>query len=294
MNDLAAPSTAALIVAVSIALGGLLAAAIGQGAATIGGLPVPWGAVAVAFVIQWLAFVPAYRARTEHYYDLTGSLTYLTVIWASAAAAGSWDARSLLLVGAVSVWAARLGTFLFTRVRKRGHDGRFDHIKVSAPRFLVAWTLQGLWVFVTASAAIAVISVPSAPPLGWLDIVGIGVWAVGFGIEVIADRQKSRFRAADPSGFVDTGLWAWSRHPNYFGEILLWTGIAIVASPTLEGWRWAALISPVFVYVLLTQVSGIPPLTERAERRWGADPAFRAYVARTPTLVPRPPQRAAT
>lgn len=291
MTEPATPSAAALIAVASVTFGALLAAAIGDGAGTIGGVPIPWIAVMIAFVIQWLAFVPAYRARTEHFYDLVGSLTYLTVVWSCAVAAGVWDTRTMLLVVAISIWAARLGAFLFARVRARGHDGRFDHIKVSGPRFFVAWTLQGLWVFVTASAAIAAIASGESPPLGWLDAIGFLMWAVGFGVEVVADAQKSGFRRAHPGEFVDTGLWAWSRHPNYFGEILLWIGITIIASSTFEGWRWMALVSPAFVYVLLTRVSGIPPLAERAEQRWGKDPSFRAYLARTPRLVPRPPQR---
>ena len=114
----------------------------------------------------------------------------------------------------------------------------------------------------------------------------------GFSIEIVADRQKSAFRAdpANAGRFISSGLWAWSRHPNYFGEIVLWFGIAILAWPALAGWQLATLVSPLFVYVLLTKGSGIPPLETRAEERWGDDPAYRAYVERTPVLWPRPPR----
>ena len=114
---------------------------------------------------------------------------------------------------------------------------------------------------------------------------------VGFTFEVIADRQKSRFKQAHPDRFIDTGLWAWSRHPNYFGEILLWFGIATIAATTLQGWQWVTLVSPLFVTLLLTKVSGIPMLEKRADERWGTREDYQAYKSSTPVLFPRPPTR---
>jgi steroid 5-alpha reductase family enzyme len=229
-------------------------------------------------------------AQTEHFYDLTGSLTYLTLVISTLLLAGSLDARSLVLTLLVSVWALRLGSFLFLRIRRQGADRRFDAIKPSFTRFLMAWTLQGLWVFLTLSAAIAAMTTTAPTRLGFAGYVGIALWAVGFAIEVVSDRQKRLFRQnpANAGRFISTGLWAWSRHPNYFGEILLWLGIALIALPALSGWRYVTLISPLFVYLLLTRISGIPPLESRAEERWGDDPEFRDYKERTPLLFPRP------
>ena len=115
------------------------------------------------------------------------------------------------------------------------------------------------------------------------------IWLTGFTIEVMADRQKSRFRA-DPANrgrFISTGLWSRSRHPNYFGEITLWVGILLIAAPTLRGWQWVAVLSPLFVTVLLTRVSGIPLLEKKADTKWGDDPAYQEYKASTPVLIPR-------
>ena len=156
----------------------------------------------------------------------------------------------------------------------------------------MTWTLQGLWVLLTLAAALAVITGVERQPIGWIAISGIVVWAAGFSIEVAADRQKSAFKRdpANDGRFITSGLWAWSRHPNYFGEIVLWTGIAIIALPVLSGWRWATLISPVFVTLLLTRVSGIPMLEARADERWGEEEEYREYKANTPVLVPRPPR----
>jgi steroid 5-alpha reductase family enzyme len=255
------------------------------------GLPVFALCGSLAFAINWIAFVPAYASQTERYYDLMGSLTYLTVIATALGLAETDDARAWLLGGLVSLWAIRLGTFLFRRIEQDGADRRFDRIKPNAPHFLMAWTLQALWVFLTVSCALAAITTEPRRPLGAFALVGSLLWLVGFTIEVTADRQKRAFRAQPDNRdrFITTGIWAWSRHPNYFGEILLWLGIAIIALPTLEGARWVTLISPIFVYVLLTRISGVPMLEARARRRWGDDPAYREYATRTPSLVPRPP-----
>ena len=287
MNNQVAESLAAI--AGALLLAGAIAWAASQNGVRVGGIPLFALAAAFAFVVQWVVFVPSYMAQTEHYYDLTGSLTYLTLVIATLLLAGSFDARSVLLTLLVSVWALRLGSFLFLRIKRQGVDQRFDTIKPSFTRFFMAWTLQGLWIFLTLSATLAAMTTTAPTPLGVAGFIGVAVWAVGFAIEVIGDRQKRLFRQdpANAGRFITTGLWAWSRHPNYFGEIVLWLGIALIALPALAGWQYVTLISPLFVYLLLTRISGIPPLESRAEERWGNDPEYRDYKARTPVLFPR-------
>ncbi|MGD2021031.1 MAG: DUF1295 domain-containing protein [Thiohalocapsa sp.] len=277
---------AALLAASSVAWAG------SQGGLAVGGVPLFALAAVVAFVIQWFVFVPSYQAQTEKWYDITGSATYVTVVIGALLLAGRFDARSLLLTGLVCIWAARLGTFLFRRIQKAGADTRFDDIKPSFVRFLMAWTLQGLWVFLTLGAALAAMTAASVPSFGLVGWLGLAIWVLGFGIEAVADAQKQAFRN-DPTNkgrFIRSGLWAWSRHPNYFGEIMLWTGVALIALPALSGWQFVTLISPLFVYFLLTRVSGIPMLESRADERWGDEPEYQAYKARTPVLFPKPPQ----
>ncbi len=276
----------------SVAIGALVALAGSDGSSTVGSVSLFALCGLLAYVINWAVFVPSNLAKTEHYFDLTGSATYLTVVAVAILFADDLDTRAIIVGVMVAIWALRLGTFLFRRVRRAGKDGRFDRIKTDPLRFFMTWTLQGLWVLLTMACALAIITGLERQPIEFLGIVGIVVWVAGFAIEVVADRQKSAFKndPANDGRFINSGLWAWSRHPNYFGEIVLWTGIAIMALPVLSGWRWVTLISPLFVILLLTRVSGIPMLEARAEKKWGDEEEFRRYTDNTPVLIPRRPR----
>lgn len=296
MNDDSRPPVARSLLGIGVALtiAALVTLAASTGSASLstaaGSFPAFAIAAAVAFGIQWIAFVPAFIGQSERYYDLIGSLTYLSV--AAFAYSVNGDPRSGLLTGLIGIWAVRLGSFLFLRIRDAGSDQRFDRIKPFFFRFLMTWTLQGLWVLITAGAALAAMTSAEVVPIGPVAVLGLAVWIAGFTIEVIADRQKRAFRR-DPENrhqFIHHGLWAWSRHPNYFGEITLWLGIALIALPALSGWQHVTLISPLFVYVLLTRVSGVPLLARLGKKRWGHDPVYQEYLAKTPTLFPRPPR----
>lgn len=292
MNKEDTQSYAGALIAVVVAAG-LALAGSQSSAAGFRGIPLFAVCVAIAFLIQWVAYVPSLLARTEKYYDLTGSLTYAVVVLTALITTARYDIQSLVLAGLVLIWAFRLGLYLFRRVRRAGEDSRFREIKRSASRFLLAWTLQGLWVSFTAAAALAAITAERPGELGALGIVGLGVWALGFGLESVADLQKSRF-AADPANrgrFISTGLWSLSRHPNYFGEIVIWIGIALIALPSLKGWGLLTLISPVFVAVLLTRISGVPLLERSADEKWGGRDDYEAYKRSTPVLIPKLPFR---
>ena len=288
----AATRRSALGIAVGVVMGVLVAFAGSDGSTTVGAITVFGLCAVLAYLINWLIFVPSAMAQTERYFDLTGSITYLTVTIVALALSDGIDARAAIAGAMVAIWAIRLGTFLFRRVRRDGRDGRFDEIKIDPLRFFMTWTLQGLWVLLTIACALAIMTSLEQRPLGWVAFIGIGLWIVGFAVEVVADRQKSVFKRNDANrgAFIASGLWAWSRHPNYFGEIVLWIGMAVLALPILSGWRWVVLISPVFVVLLLTRVSGIPMLEARAKERWGDDPAFVAYTENTSVLIPRPPR----
>lgn len=277
-----------IILLIVLALAALIAWAGSQNGAEINGWPLFAVLVVAIFLVQVLAFIPAWLKQTEHYYDLTGSVTYILAAILAVALSGHTDLTALLLMGMVVVWAGRLGPFLFRRVRKSGGDDRFDEIKPNFMRFLNVWVIQGLWIAVTGATAFTAITALERPETSVLTFIGIGLWLIGFAVEVVADNQKSKFKA-DPSNqgkFISTGLWSRSRHPNYFGEIVLWIGVAIAAFPALSGWQYATLISPVFVVVLLTRISGVPMLERKAEAKWGGKADYEEYKAKTPTLIP--------
>lgn len=276
------------LISASIVLGALLAFAGSQHGAALGGFPLFALAVLLAFAVQWIAFIPAAIGRTDRYFDATGSLTYIVVTALLLALAPEVGSRGIVLGVMVIVWAFRLGSFLLVRNIRSGGDDRFAEISGDPVRFLSVWSIQGIWVSLTAAAAWIAITSGSGADADGILWVGLAVWALGFTIEVIADLQKSRFKRdpANDGRFIRSGLWSVVRHPNYLGEILLWIGVLVAAAPALRGWQWIALLSPLFVILLLTRVSGIPLLEAKAERKWGDDPEYRAYVARTPRLIP--------
>ena len=246
----------------------------------------------IAFAVQWICFIPSWFLHSERFFDLVGSATYLTVAVVSLLAIPKIDTRSVLLGLMICLWGLRLGTFLFARVQAVGHDARFNLIKHKFAWFLMTWTVQGLWVLITSSAALAAITSSKRSDFGIIGIIGTILWLTGFVIEIVADEQKRKFKL-DPSkqnSFITDGLWSWSQHPNYFGEIVLWIGVSLVALPGLSSWQYFTLISPVFVFILLTRISGLPMLNSAARKRWGDDPEFLAYKKSTPVLIPRPPK----
>ena len=247
-------------------------------------------AVFIAFSIQWIAFIPAYIFQTEKFYDLMGSITYLTVIWFTLMSSSNelalTNIGNIIIVLLISSWAVRLGTFLFLRIKKDGEDKRFRTIKPSASRFFMTWTLQGLWVSLCSMCALTAISSENGIILNLFFYIGVVIFIFGFAIEIIADNQKSKFRSieANKDRFITTGLWAKSRHPNYLGEILLWLGVAIISLSSLSGWQYLTLISPIFTYLLLVYVSGVRMLEERGEKKWGHNEEYIKYKSTTPRL----------
>lgn len=256
---------------------------------SFGGFPLFGIAVVLAFAINWLAFVPAFIRQTEKFYDLIGSFSYISIMILLLVLSPKLDVRSIVAAVLVLIWAGRLGTFLVRRIRKAGKDGRFDELKPHFFRFLNAWNLQVLWISFTSSAAWIIITSSRKVRVDVFFMVGFMIWLIGFILEVTADLQKSRFIAnpANKGKFINIGLWSHSRHPNYFGEITIWTGMAIIALPVFQGWQWVGLISPVFVAILLTRISGIPILEKRADDKWGGQSDYEEYKKNTPVLVPK-------
>jgi len=256
------------------------------------GIPIILLCAIVSFVTHWMIAVPSLITSSEKYFDFTGMvatlLVVLTAMFALLSSGAQVSIRSVFVASFVSVWTLRLGIFLYKRIVKAGEDIRFRDIKKSLPKFLMTWTLSALWVFLTTVNAITLIALNPLEPIGIFFIMGALLWLLGFGFEVIADRQKKYFseQPKNEGRFITQGLWSVSRHPNYFGEIILWAGIAIISLPFLSGWQFVTLVSPVFVFLLLTRISGLPFLEDKAEKKWGEDKDYIEYKKRTPILVP--------
>ena len=283
-----------------------LSAGLGYG---VNGLAVGFWAPLLSHGVQWVACTfHAFPFQTEKLFDLIGSITYVALtlftLLSTVVATQAVHPRQIIASSLVVVWAARLGSFLFLRIRRDTKDGRFDNLKPYFVAFFGTWNIQGTWCFLTGLSVWAVNtrSAANQPPLGWLDGIGIGVWAVGFAIEVVADRQKAAWRLLPTSKgrYIDVGLWRYSRHPNYFGEWTLWVGQFVLcasafypddAQGAFVGAGWLCALSPAFVYFLLNFVSGVPLLEKKSDERWGSEAAYVAYKKETWVFMLLPARR---
>tara|TARA_B100000530_G_scaffold334779_1_gene285306 strand:+ start:2586 stop:3458 length:873 start_codon:yes stop_codon:yes gene_type:complete len=241
------------------------------------------------FAIQIIVFIPSFIFRTEHYYDLTGGITYISTVVMALILKNSYqgiDLISLLLGSMVIIWATRLSSFLFLRVKKSGEDVRFKKIKHSFSWFLMTFMLQGMWVFMCIFPALIVISSFNSE-INNYAIIGSIVWLFGFLFEIIADNQKSNFNKFNKGEFISNGLWSITRHPNYFGEFILWLGITIASLGYIDNYKYVLLLTPIFVYLLLTRVSGVNLLEDIGEKRWGNSKEYQKYKEKTPLFFPK-------
>ena len=242
----------------------------------------------LSVIIQVIFFIPSFILKTEKLYDLIGSTTYIIVITIAYLSVNTKTATDTILFLFIVLWGTRLGTYLFRRIQRDSEDVRFEKAKRNFFWFLQYWMGQALWVSITSCAA--VISILNTEPntLGINGIIGILIWLIGFGFEVIADFQKNNFKKAENTNdkFISDGLWSISRHPNYFGEITLWIGIYIISYTSFTGYEYLSIVSPIFVYILLTRMSGINMLEKIADERYGNINSYIEYKNNTPILIP--------
>ena len=274
---------------------GLIIGYVGSaGSLIFNGYPLFILCACIPFIIHWIVFIPSMINQTEHYFDLIGSISYVVTCLVSlylVALSTDLSLRSIIIAFLIVIWAMRLGSFLFLRVKREGRDNRFNVMKTKFWWFLFTWTLGGLWVFVTMCAGLAAITSGNSVVLFShpLDFIGLSLWIMGFVVEVVADKQKARFRSnpQNTNKFINEGLWKRSRHPNYFGEISLWLGITLMAIPVLSGLQYITLISPIFVYILLTRISGVSMQEARAKKKWKNSKDYNNYLNNVPRLIPK-------
>ena len=278
---------------ICILIASLVSIAAAQNGALYNNYPISIISMALSFIIHWLVFIPSYFYKTEKFYDITGTVAYMSILITTAYLLSIINnevvlLRSILSIIFVMIWAIRLGAFLFTRVIKVGEDKRFEDAKKSFSKFLMFFNISALWVFLTIVNVLTMIINNSDSITDIFFIIGFSIAIIGLIIEVVADRQKRKFRMniSNKGEFIRSGLWSISRHPNYFGEILIWLGISFSTLPILSGWQFVTLISPIFVILLLTKVSGINLLEAAADDKWALDKNYQDYKEKTSVLIP--------
>jgi steroid 5-alpha reductase family enzyme len=245
----------------------------------------------VALAVNGAFFAVAAARRTDVVTDLSYSLTFV-VLAVVLLFTGPRQPVQLLASLLVVVWAVRLGVYLFRRILRMKVDHRFDGMRERPLRFARFWLLQAITVAVVMLPVSYLLGRDHPAGLGVWSIAGASIWLVGLLVEAVADAQKAAFRAKEENRgrFVSSGLWRYSRHPNYFGEMLVWWGLFVLAVPVLHGAAFAVVIGPIFITLLLLFVSGIPLVERSADEKYGSDGAYREYKRRTSILVPLPPR----
>lgn len=251
------------------------------------------GTLVASFAIQGFFFIFAAAFKTDKLTDLSYSLSFavlaLTLVFVNRA----FSPRQILAASFVVAWALRLGAYLLSRILKIKRDARFDDKRGDFLKFLGFWVLQAIVVWVVLLPVTVLLSLEETTGIGALSVAGAILWALGFAIEALSDAQKYSFRNKPENAdrWIETGLWKYSRHPNYFGETLLWWGVFVFALPNLSGLLLLSIAGPVAITLLLLFVSGIPLLEKSAERKHGQDDAYRSYKRRTSIFIPLPPRR---
>ena len=282
-----------LIIILTILIPSTLSLFISDNSISINGYPVLLYCVLISFTIHLIIFIPSAIMKNEKFYDFTGMIAYLSIIIFALQQKyiqiHSIDIYSLVLSLLISIWTLRLGIFLFYRVLKVGEDIRFKDVKNNALKFFVWFSISSLWVSLTTMAAMNVVTSKNYNKDLTLLCIGTIIWIIGFLFEIISDYQKIKFKnnALNKNKFIDSGLWSISRHPNYFGEIVLWIGIYIITLPSTSGLEYLGIISPLFVIVLLNKVSGINLLEASADKKWGSSKEYQKYKKITPKLIPK-------
>ncbi|XP_020673766.1 uncharacterized protein LOC110093270 [Dendrobium catenatum] len=240
---------------------------------------------------QLLFFFVTALLRFDKVTDFAGSTNFVLLAILTLLLKGSWHFRQIVLTSLVVVWGLRLGIFLLMRILQWGEDNRFDDMRNNLAKLSVFWILQAVWVW-TVSLPLTIVNASDRnPSLKPQDIIGWIMWFVGLTVEATADQQKLVFKnsPANRGKWCNIGVWKYSRHPNYFGEILLWWGIFVASTPVLEDAEWLVVFGPVFLTLLLLFVSGIPLLETSANKRFGSVEEYRIYRSITSPLIPLPP-----
>ncbi|CAM8971571.1 unnamed protein product [Rhodiola kirilowii] len=240
---------------------------------------------------QLIFFIVTALLKFDKVTDFAGSTNFIILAILTLVLKGTWHFRQVVLTVLVVIWGLRLAVFLLMRILQWGEDRRFDEMRNNLGKLAVFWIFQAVWVW-TVSLPVTVVNASSREPsLQAADIIGWIMWGVGLSIEATADQQKLVFKNSPENRgkWCAVGIWKYTRHPNYFGEMLLWWGVFVAATPVLEGAEWLVIFGPIFLTLLLLFVSGIPMLEESADKKFGNVAGYRQYKSKTSPLIPLPP-----
>ena len=245
----------------------------------------------ISCAIQALFFIFAAGFKTDKVTDFSYSLSFILMTVLLLLVNRAFSIGQIIVSAVIVVWGVRLGSYLFARILKIGKDDRFDERRGNFLKFLRFWILQALIVWLVMLPATVYLSIDSPGSLGWISIIGIALWLLGFVIEWVSDGQKYAFKNKQEKGWISSGLWKYSRHPNYFGETLLWWGLFLVVAPSLRGLQYLTIFGPLAITLLLLFVSGVPLLEKSAEKKYGSQEEFKEYKRKTSIFFPLPPRR---
>lgn len=236
-------------------------------------------------LLNLIGFWIAFMRQTDSLTDLTYCLSFLVGIW--IAYSMNPTIPNLIVAVAITLWACRLGLYLAYRVHVVGGDLRFDPIRNSILLFGSFWLFQAISVFIILLPFTLIFPIMDNINPFYL-MTGLTTFMFGFILETIADIQKFKFRQkADVSSFCDEGLWKIIQHPNYLGELICWWSLNFILIPYLSGWLWIGICGPLWITLLITRISGIPPLQDSWKKKYGHLSSFQEYQKLTPRLIPR-------
>lgn len=245
-----------------------------------------WYYLLIALGFNLILFLFAYKFKTDKLTDLSYALTFIILISLGLFIEDISELK-LILFFMILLWAFRLGIFLFIRIKKIKKDRRFDGIRENFLKFLQFWILQGITVWIILLPALVFFN--SKPENSIFSWIGFAIWFIGIIIETISDLQKYKFNnnTKNKNKWISIGLWKYSRHPNYFGEILCWIGVYLFTWSSLSLiQRFYTVISPVFIILLLIFVTGLPTLEKYADKKWGKQKEYKEYKRKTSVLIP--------
>ncbi len=255
---------------------------------SINEIPIVYLFTSSILILNSTFFLHSYIYRTDIFFDLVGSLSFLSIGVISLLLIPNIDANQILVFFLLLFWSLRLGPFLFIRRLGANNDERLEEFFKSPLSLYFLWSMNSLWVFFTSLSMIIIFSSPNENEFGLIQWLGLIVWVTGYVIEVISDSQKTKFNKFNKGKFINIGLWKYIRHPNYLGEIIIWVGIFIISLNYIHSLTsFLSILSPIFVFLLLRFITGVPQLEARGKEKWGHLDEYNSYKEKTGLLFPK-------